>query len=231
MQLLQPLIPTSSPGWEGVGAGDLSLAACLPSETPGVGADGAVSYGPPGPCHPPQCCCSVWAAGAVPTPLTWPVLGPPRTSQGLLHTGAPASQAGSDASPRWRRSMKNPNTAVVPRVAEPLVLNICRPGPGILVRSFGVQPSGCLSRPLRSAHSRGPISVYRANTSKRGKGAPGIALSPNSGGRGPLSLWLMGCQCAGERRGESGAHPFPVCQRPHSARLATPPRGRPVLPS
>lgn len=41
--------PPVSPGWVGVGAGDLSLAACLPSETLGVGADAVVSYGPPTP--------------------------------------------------------------------------------------------------------------------------------------------------------------------------------------
>lgn len=69
------------PGWVGVGAGDLSPAACLPSETPGVGADGAVSYGPPGPRHPPQCCCSVWAAGAPPH-TTWPELRPLQTFPG-----------------------------------------------------------------------------------------------------------------------------------------------------
>lgn len=65
------------PGWVGAGAGDLSPVACLLSETPGVGADGAVSYGPPGPRHPPQCCCSVWAAGAPPAPQYSQGLGPP----------------------------------------------------------------------------------------------------------------------------------------------------------
>lgn len=92
------------PGWVGVGACDLSPAACLPSETPGVGADGAVSYGPPGPRHPPQCCCSVWAA---PRPPTRPGPRTPRPSQGLV----PASKgsAPTQASPhlpgplgRWR---------------------------------------------------------------------------------------------------------------------------------
>lgn len=44
-----PSCPPVSPGWVGVGVGDLSLTACLPSETLGVGADAAVSYGPPTP--------------------------------------------------------------------------------------------------------------------------------------------------------------------------------------
>lgn len=58
-----------------MGAGDLSLAACLPSETLGVGADAAVSYGPPTPmlllclvsgCRPPPPMWLVWWA---PTPF------------------------------------------------------------------------------------------------------------------------------------------------------------------
>lgn len=70
-----PSCPRVSPGWVGVGAGDLSLAACLPSETLGVGADAAVSYGPPTPmlllclgsgCEPPPPKCLVWGA---PTPF------------------------------------------------------------------------------------------------------------------------------------------------------------------
>ena len=79
-------LPDDRPGG-GLGSGDLSPAACPPSETPGVGADGALSYGPPGPRHPHQCCCSVWAAGpppARPGPGPQPFPGPrprdPRSS-------------------------------------------------------------------------------------------------------------------------------------------------------
>lgn len=75
-----PSCPPVSPGWVGVGAGDLSLAACLPSETLGVGADAAVSYGPP---TPMLLLCL--GSGCGPPPPTWPSLGgPPHLSQGLL---------------------------------------------------------------------------------------------------------------------------------------------------
>lgn len=84
-RLCSPSSPPVGPG-VGVGVGDLSPVACLPSETPGVGADGAVSYGPPGLRHPPQCCCSVWAAGAIPLP-TWPGPGPPTPSRAFSMRG------------------------------------------------------------------------------------------------------------------------------------------------
>lgn len=67
-----PSCPPVSPGWVGVGAGDLSLAACLPSETLGVGADTAVSYGPP---TPMLLLCL--GSGCGPPPPTWPSLGTP----------------------------------------------------------------------------------------------------------------------------------------------------------
>lgn len=67
-----PSCPPVSPGWVGVGAGDLSLAACLPSETLGVGADTAVSYGPP---TPMLLLCL--GRGCGPPPPTWPSLGTP----------------------------------------------------------------------------------------------------------------------------------------------------------
>jgi hypothetical protein len=67
-----PSCPPVSPGWVGVGAGDLSLAACLPSETLGVGADAAVSYGPP---TPMLLLCL--GSGCGPPPPKWLVCPPP----------------------------------------------------------------------------------------------------------------------------------------------------------
>lgn len=76
------------PGWVGVGAGDLSPAACLPSETPGVGADGAVSYGPPGPPPPTPMLLLCLGGGCAAPPQRGQSLGPSRPSQGLVHSGA-----------------------------------------------------------------------------------------------------------------------------------------------
>lgn len=109
-----PSCPPVSPGWVGVGAGDLSLAACLPSETLGVGADAAVSYGPP---TPMLLLCL--GSGCGPPPPTWPSLGGPHTfprasSLGWLQAGQPSSEV----SPGYGRLVENPNVSRVTRVAE-----------------------------------------------------------------------------------------------------------------
>lgn len=85
-----PSCPPVSPGWVGVGAGDLSLAACLPSETLGVGADAAVSYGPP---TPMLLLCL--GSGCGPPPPKWLVCPPPtpHLSLGVLFVMASSRSA------------------------------------------------------------------------------------------------------------------------------------------
>lgn len=208
----------------GVGAGDLSPAACLPSETPGVGADGAVSYGPPGPRHPPQCCCSVWAAGA-PHPNVARASGAPRPSQGLVHAGPTQVSAHRGAaplprlpfiSPGRRGPTKDPHTLLAPRLVGRW-RSVCFPLP--LGGSHSTIPTGFFllvalhatghhaaapsSPGPASVHTAGAQYMFREQTGGRSAaGAPELTLPP-PGGRSPLSSLLMGCQRArgGEGRG------------------------------
>ena len=171
----------------GVGAGDLSPAACPPSETLGVGADSALSYGPPGPRHPRQCCCSVWAARPPPIMArAWPPALPRASS-----TWAPRVQAQRAADPSAGRGRPLGTRTPPPGWLGGGGSHVPLPGHPGASQPLTVPSTRPRSPHPPGAHSRDSISVYGAKKWRRAEGG-GLTWADSpaplpSGRRDPLS--------------------------------------------
>lgn len=183
-----------------------------------MGADSALSYGPPGPRHPRQCCCSVWAARPPPIMArAWPPALPR-----ALSAWAPRVQAQRAAGPSAGRRHPLGTRTSPPGWSGGGGSHVPLPGHPGASQPLTVPSTWSRSPCPPGAHSRDSISVYGTKKRWRAEGSPGLTTPPTPLRRKRSLIFpATGCQrAAGAGGGASPRSPSPP--RPHGRDLRAP---------
>lgn len=185
-----------------------------------MGADSALSYGPPGPRHPRQCCCSVWAARPPPIMArAWPPALPRASS-----AWAPRVQAQRAAGPSAGRRRPLGTRTPPPGWSGGGGSHVPLPGHPGASQPLTVPSTRPRSPRPPGAHSRDSISVYGTKKRWRAEGSPGLTTPPTPLRRKRSLIFpATGCQ----RAAGAGGRPLVLPPRPAPTAAICGPRGPP----